>query len=45
MNENIISFTATNWITVTLMAALGLAASGIVLTLVKQAGGMGDAAS
>jgi hypothetical protein len=43
MNENIISFTATNMITITLMAAIGLAASGLALTLIKQAGGMGDA--
>ena len=38
MSENIITWNATNWITVTLMAAIGLAASGMALALVRNAG-------
>jgi hypothetical protein len=37
MNENIITWNATNWITVTLMAAVGLAVAGLVVGMVKQA--------
>ena len=35
MSENIITWNATNWITITLMAAIGLAGAGMVLNLVK----------
>jgi len=37
MNENIVTWNATNWITVTLMAAVGLAVSGLIVGMIKSA--------
>jgi len=36
MSENIITWNAPNWITVTLMSAIGLAAAGSILMLIRN---------
>jgi hypothetical protein len=38
MTENIITWNATNWITITLMAAGGLAVAGAVLAMIASTG-------